>query len=306
MKTHPSAAPVGLTLTRSFVQAIREHLTRLREGERKIREEGDLEGVHLMRTSCRRLRATVKYLGDALSRDHRKTLQKDLCGLMGALSAVRDLDVLRQSIDGVPALGSTEAESLKETIKERLSRAVVRMQTTLDGEAYATLLDSLEKATQVPDERTLVTWEGPARVGAALSTTLRLKPGDWASAAEESLHDLRKAVKKIRYALEAFAPAYGRPVTKAIDRCRDLQESLGVIQDASAFSVLLKGIQSFSAGQLVATARARAESEVARLPGLWEKAFGTRAAARLGSHLFRRAVRSKGPSEEADIQRKAV
>jgi CHAD domain-containing protein len=304
---HLPPAPTGvLTLAQSFAQATRDHLARLKEGERKVREEGDLEGVHLMRTSCRRLRATVKYLGDPLPRLERKSLKKDLSALMGALGEVRDLDVLRQSIETVPDLGSPEAGALKAEVEERLTRATVRMQAALEGEGYPLLLGALERATQVPDDGIPVTWAGPDRTAAALSETLRLKPSDWASAPEASLHDLRKAVKKIRYALEAFAPAYGRPVAKAIDRCRELQESLGVIQDSSAFSEQLKGIQTFSAGQFVATIRARAGTEVGRLPDLWEKAFGAKAAARLGAHLFRRAVRSEIASVEPRARRKVV
>jgi len=304
---NPSSASTGvLTLARSFAQATRDHLARLKEGERKVREEGDLEGVHLMRTSCRRLRATVKYLGDPLPRLERKSLKKDLSALMGALGEVRDLDVLRQAIETVPDLGSPEAETLKETVEERLSQATVRMKSTLDGEGYPVLLGALERATQVPDDGIPVTWTGPERTAAALSESLRLKPADWASAPEASLHDLRKSVKKIRYALEAFAAAYGRPVAKAIDRCRELQESLGVIQDASAFAQQLKGVQTFSAGQFVATIRARAGTEMGRLPDLWEKAFGAKAAARLGAHLFRRAVRSECVSVGQTARRKVV
>ncbi|HXX94949.1 MAG TPA: CHAD domain-containing protein [Planctomycetota bacterium] len=306
MKNLPPAAPDVLTLARSFAQATREHLARLRDGERKVREDGDLEGVHLMRTSCRRLRATLKYLGDPLPRGERKSLKKDLSALMTALGEVRDLDVLRRTIDTVPDLGSPEAEELKEAVEERLSRAATRMDSVLDGEEYPALLESLEKATQVADDGIPVTWSGPDRTAAALSETLRLKPADWASAPEASLHDLRKSVKRIRYALEAFAPAYGRPVAKAIERCRDLQESLGVIQDASAFAGQLKGIQTFSAGQFIATIRARATSETGRLPELWEKAFGTKAAARLGAHLFRRAVRSEPPPADQKARRKVV
>lgn len=305
---NPLAAPAALpTLTGSFSKAMIDHLGRLREGERRVRDAGDLEGVHLMRTSCRRLRATVQYLGDALPRETRKSFQQGLRGLMGALSLVRDLDVLVQAIDSVPGIEAAGAEALKKSMDERRAAAVAQMRTALDSEATAALLASLEQAASVPDDGTPVTWAAPARIADALSGSLRLKPADWTSAPEESLHDLRKAVKKIRYALEAFAPVYGRPVAKAIERCRDLQESLGVIQDASAFAAALQGVPSFSAGQFVATARARADAEIERrLPELWEKAFGPKAASRLGAHLFRRAVRGEAPADEAKSRRKAV
>src|SRR5579863_4334202 len=105
MNTIPDDSEV-LTLATSFSQALREHLSRLREGERQVREQGELEGVHLMRTSARRLRATLKYLGDPLPREDRRALQRQLAELMTALGTVRDLDVLRRSIDSVPSLES--------------------------------------------------------------------------------------------------------------------------------------------------------------------------------------------------------
>jgi CHAD domain-containing protein len=295
MKMEKSGS-AALTVTGSFTDAVRENLERLRQGEAQIRDEGDLEGVHLMRTSCRRLRATVKYLGDSLSREARNSLKDGLRQLMGDLGEVRDLDVLRQAVDAVPALETEDAEALKERVEERLSDATLRMESTLSGETYAGLLNDLKKAAEQRDDGTPLVVAAPSRIATALGEALRLRPSDWSSAPEESLHDVRKAVKKIRYALEAFAPAYGRPVSRTIERCRSLQESLGVIQDASAFSVLLKGITTFSAGQFIATARARAEGETGRLPELWDKTFGPKPAARLGGHLFRRAVK-----EEADV-----
>jgi CHAD domain-containing protein len=280
-----------LTLATSFSSAAREHLARLREGEAKVRVDGDLEGVHLMRTSCRRLRATVKYLGDPLPRKTRKQLQNGLRDLMTALGNVRDLDVLRQALDTVPGMDAGEGEELKESVEERLSLATERMQDVLDGAEYPRLLRDLEAAADVADDGVPASRVGPTRIGAALSEVLGLQPADWSAAPEESLHDLRKSVKKMRYALEAFAPTYGKPVERAIERCRALQESLGTIQDAAAFSEHLKGARSFSAGQFLATLRARSGRELEGLPDLWKKTFGPKGLSRLGAHLFRRSVK---------------
>src|SRR5581483_5798601 len=98
-----------VTLAQGFAPAARQSLDKLREGEERIRRDGDLEGVHLMRTSCRRLRATVKYLGDHLGRRERRELQDGLRALMGALGPVRDLDVLRGAVADVDMLDPVEA-----------------------------------------------------------------------------------------------------------------------------------------------------------------------------------------------------
>lgn len=298
-----------LTLAGSFSAATREHLARLREGEEKVRVDGDLSGVHLMRTSCRRLRATVKFLGDPLPGKTRRRLQNGLRELMTALGGVRDLDVLRQALDTVPGMDTGEGEELKESVEERLSGASARMQEVLDGDEYPRLLRDLEAAAAVADDGVPACRVGPTRIGAALSGVMELQPADWAAASEESLHDLRKSVKKLRYALEAFAPAYGKPVSRAIERCRTLQESLGTIQDAAAFSGHLKEARSFAAGQFLATLKARSGRELEGLPGLWKKTFGPKGLSRLGAHLFRRTIKAipvQEESEEEQAQRKVV
>lgn len=298
--------PAPVTMSEGFARAARLNLDRLREGETMIRADGELEGVHLMRTSCRRLRAAVKYLGDHLDRAERRSLQRGLRDLMGALGPVRDLDVLRSAVTGMETLDDREAQDLCEDLEERLAAASAKMQGVLDGEAYAELCGRLERAARPLEPNDPLTLHGPSRIMDALAGVLRRKPGDWAAAEEESLHDLRKSVKKLRYALEAFAPAYGHPVARQIDRCRDLQESLGALQDAAVFASHLQGIRTFVAGQFVATIRSRAEARLKDLPGLWERTFPSKSLARLGGHLFRRTVKprkgapSVGPKSAAD------
>jgi CHAD domain-containing protein len=292
----------SLTLSESFRRAARQHLDRLAEGEKMVRSDGDLEGVHLMRTSCRRLRATLCYLGDHLDREERKSLQRRLRELMSALSPVRDLDVLRGSMD------ETQAEGLGEEIEERLANATVRMEEAIDGSEYEELRKGLERAIRNAEAGEPVALRGPSRIMEALAGVFGLKPADWSSAQDESLHDLRKAVKKLRYALEAFAPAYGRPVERQIERCRDFQEALGTLQDAAVFASHLEGIRTFAAGQFIATARTRAEAQKHDLPALWTKTFGPKGMARLGAHLLRRSVKTPkaSKSEESSVPLRAA
>ncbi|HVR84231.1 MAG TPA: CHAD domain-containing protein [Planctomycetota bacterium] len=280
------------TLAEAFARAAGQGLDKLREGEARIRNDNDLEGVHLLRTSCRRLRATLKYLGDHLDRKEQKALQRGLQRLMGALGPVRDLDVLRGAIGSVETLDRNEARGLSEEIQKRLVAADVAMQEALDGPEYKDLLNRLELAVRGAAAAEPLNLHGPTRIMDAIAGVLRLKPAEWSQAPEESLHDLRKAVKKLRYALEAFAPAYGRPVARQIERCRELQESLGALQDSAVFAAQLQGHRTFVAGQFIATMRTRAEGHLKTLPEVWERAFPAKGMARLGGHLLRRAVKS--------------
>jgi CHAD domain-containing protein len=286
------SADAPVTLAEGFARAARQSLDTLREGEAMIRKDGDLEGVHLMRTSCRRLRATVKYLGDHLGRKEQKALQRGLQCLMASLGPVRDLDVLRGAIQSVESLDADEAQGLKEEIEQRLAAANVAMQDALDAPHYQELLNRLELALRSATDDEPLNLHGPTRIMDAFAGVMRRKPAEWREAPEESLHDLRKAVKKLRYALEAFAPAYGRPVARQIERCRELQESLGSLQDSAVFAAHLKGLRTFVAGQFIATMRSRADTQLKELPSVWDRVFPTKGMARLGGHLLRRALKS--------------
>ncbi len=287
----------ALRLSDAFAAAARDSLDRLREGEARVRAD-DLEGLHLMRTAARRLRAGVAHLGRHLPRERRSALKDGLRRLMRILGAVRDLDVLRGAVASTP-LSPADADTLRTRAWRRMQRPMARMRQELDGDAYRALLASVAEAIATPAAATRATDAGPGRLWSAIRETLAGRPADW-SAGEAALHELRKSVKRLRYALEAFAPAYGRPVVRMIERCRDLQEALGAIQDAATFASTLRGCRTFAAGQFLATVAARADAVRADLPRLWRRAFGPRRLARLGAHLLRRAA------EAAPVEAPAV
>jgi CHAD domain-containing protein len=274
------------TVGEAFAVAVRDHVATLREAEGMIRGGGGVEGVHRMRTSSRRLRSAVKYLGAHLPVATRAALQAGLKGLMAALGPVRDHDVLIGEIAKTPGIAAADAASLAEAVRKRRERPALGMLEWLSGPRHRALLDGLEEAAHLAGS-VPVTAAGPARITKAIAAVVASKPA-WGSAADEALHDTRKAVKKLRYALEAFQPAYGKAMGRMIEACRDLQEALGAVQDAAMFGEQLRGLRTFAAGQFIATVRGAAEAVKARLPKVWERALGRRMLGRLGAHLLRR------------------
>jgi CHAD domain-containing protein len=93
---------------------------------------------------------------------------------------------------------------------------------------------------------------------------------------DPELHQLRIAVKKVRYAAEFFAPLYDAAQAKAFrDAAGRLQDALGVVNDASVVAPLLKaagldrGVLR-EAGALVAGwSGSEAQREKQNLPRLW-------------------------------------
>ncbi len=286
-------------LSAAFSAAVRESLAKLREGEVRVREARDLEGVHLMRTSARRLRSAVQHLGGHLPGGERRRLGRALKDLMTVLSPVRDLDVLVHAVGASEVLAPADSESLKSGALSELAGPVRLMTEHLDGPDHAKLLADLEAAAAAPGDGSTVSTSGPKRLLKAVGAVLAGRPDDWAKAGDEALHELRKDVKRLRYALEAFRPSYGRPVAELVERCRDLQEALGAIQDAAAFAGTLRNLRTFAAGQFLAAERMRAVGRREELPGLWKRAFGPKMLGRLGAHLLRRCARPARAAEES-------
>ncbi len=95
---------------------------------------------------------------------------------------------------------------------------------------------------------------GP-RCGAAARAAVRRvrrRVPDHGTAGDPELHELRKAAKRARYALEVIAPLEGRRATEAAARFEAVQELLGDHQDSVVARQLLR--------RLGASARGRAEN----------------------------------------------
>src|SRR5262245_34430700 len=82
---------------RVFREALARGLERLRQHDPAVRE-GDVKGVHGMRTSTRRLRSTLRTFCPLLDGEWARPLEDELKWLAGLLGAVRDLDVLEERL----------------------------------------------------------------------------------------------------------------------------------------------------------------------------------------------------------------
>ena len=83
---------------------------------------------------------------------------------------------------------------------------------------------------------------------------------------DEWYHEIRKASKRLRYAAESVAPAFGEPATALAEAAEDLQEVLGEHQDSVVARAALRqlgvrihldGDNAFTIGRLHAWSRPR-------------------------------------------------
>ena len=278
--------------------AMRQHFLRVLEHEPAARLGEDVEGVHQMRVGCRRLRAAMGTFAVALS-EELASQRGELRWLAGALGQVRDLDVQRGQLAlSVPLIGNEAFALIDAVLAERHRRAREAMLAALDSGRAVALMERLERALRAGE--TTAAGAAPAREAAPAMIRRRRRRvrrlGDAIGPRTPAAryHVLRIEAKKLRYALEFFAPLYGRPVRDYARHVAALQDLLGAHQDAAVAAELygllardeaarLGGPGAFALGLLAA--RASAEGE--RLRDQFPRRYG-----RLRGRSWRRLKRS--------------
>jgi CHAD domain-containing protein len=190
-------------------------------------------------------------LGKRLRRELAKQ-RKQLGRLGDVLGAVRDYDVLddylkeyakkrlKQPLDSAPGLAHFE-RFLQIERAQAFGPLVKRVNRAQEpGEARETIARwalGLPAAETSLDTSPLTLRQAahqilPQRVDEVLGHTAALQNPDDA----EGHHELRKAMKRLRYSLEFFAPCAAQPVKKHVKTLTKLQDLLGEMNDRHVLS----------------------------------------------------------------------
>ncbi|HTX29096.1 MAG TPA: CHAD domain-containing protein [Streptosporangiaceae bacterium] len=207
----------------------------------------DTEFLHDLRVSVRRTRAAIKLLGDVLPGDLAEQYGPEFAWLGDLTTPTRDLDV---HLLGFPAMAEhllaaspEDLEPFRAFLARRRSREFRLLATAMRSPRFRTLTDHWRKALvevrdaagprrrrarQIPAADLAVT-----RTARAFGKVTSRGGAITAASAPESLHDLRKRCKELRYLLEFFAPLYD-PVAykKVVGDLKQLQDCLGDFQDS--------------------------------------------------------------------------
>jgi inorganic triphosphatase YgiF len=249
---------------------------------------GMVEGVHQMRIATRRLRACLSLFQPHVDQDARIHHTSELRRLAQVLGEARDWDVfctqtlLDSAEEGVaelctaPLLAKAEAERAAaherlaaELAGSALSRTVLGMAAW--AEAPASVSDRPGgDALSKPLSRFA------SKLEKRLERRVRRRGRHIGQRSEEELHDLRKALKKLRYGVEFLASLHQEDRVKSyLHHCKLLQEKLGAINDAAMAVTLAEriGTQDASLASVVEAlktwARQRRVQAMAMLPKAW-------------------------------------
>jgi CHAD domain-containing protein len=220
--------------------------------------EGDLEALHQTRVASRRLRELLPLLG--LKADTARKLNRRLKRVTRELGAVRELDVLlllirdsahdtRYAAVALKRVGTAVSEA-KDAARERLAAKVPLTKLR----RLADRIDRVTKKRKTEPEHNKPrsghqpkhgwVWAADARVVRRAGSLAAAMDAAGALYDSARLHDVRIALKKLRYATEVTVEARGRRETADIAALKDAQDLLGRLHDLEMLATSTRQVQS--------------------------------------------------------------
>lgn len=207
----------------------------------------DPEGVHSMRVASRRLRSALRDFTPYLRKRGVNSVQKRLKSLANTLGEVRDHDVAIMALEELekrsPADVSPTLKEFIDTRKDRREQAREALKSVLDK----TQLDQLQsdfvaavdtatstKGTQPAPQITYLKMSR-AVILDRLKELEKLSTDLYKPFEIETLHEMRIAAKRLRYAVELFQRCWGRSISTYAKRAARVQTALGDLHDCDVW-----------------------------------------------------------------------
>jgi CHAD domain-containing protein len=211
--------------------------------------QGNKEALHKARIASRRIREALPLLSAG---DRVRRLERKIRKITRALGPVRELDVALQILDEVEKSGELSRAALA-----RLREAVARERQVLQADMKRRLEDcnvpKLRKRAVAAARKAIENGSmrrDPVRLARARARAARR--AERLRAAIESasgiylpdrLHDVRIAVKKLRYALELVRELSGSRASAQLKTLSKIQDALGRMHDLEVLIARTRGVQ---------------------------------------------------------------
>jgi len=234
-----------MTKTAGPFDPFRKQLGAFTRGAKPI-DDGDAEAVHRTRVASRRLREMLPVLG--LDSAATLKLGRRLKKVTNRLGEVRELDVLTlmiQELSDDPRHSSTALKQVGTAVQRDRARVRTRLAARVPFEKIRRLARHLRRAVrqhETDGERSGLQRSTPGSSHAwvwAVDARVTRRAMGVCSAIEtagslyvlERLHDVRIAVKKLRYAMELAAEARRQRGSRDIAALKAAQDLLGRLHD---------------------------------------------------------------------------
>ncbi|MEM7043648.1 MAG: CHAD domain-containing protein [Pseudomonadota bacterium] len=208
----------------------------------------DAEGVHQMRVALRRLRSALSVFRKMVPPEQLEWLQAGAKGAIGALGPARDWDVFQADllapvIEARP--DDRELEALRQRAAARVRAGYRRARKHLESPDYTRFVLRFGHWLERRDWRHGDDGRRAALLGQPITDfagqllakrykQVLARGQHFARLATEQRHELRIALKKLRYSIEFFKPLFDKKAVKAVHgRVKALQEDLGHLNDVA-------------------------------------------------------------------------
>jgi len=224
---------------------------------------GETEGVHQMRVAARRLRSLLSAFKPMLPEDQYRWANDELKWLAGELGPFRNWDVIQGELispirRALP--GDRGIEALRRAVARQRRQAHLQAQTMIRSRRYAKSMLALARWLELRGWREQPISEASAKlmspmkdIAPELLSDLHKKAlkrsRHFSKLSPEKRHELRIALKKLRYGAEFFGSLYDKDdIARYLKRVKPLQERLGIGNDVSTFDTLLPQLAKGGAG----------------------------------------------------------
>jgi CHAD domain-containing protein len=213
------------------------------ELEQAARGGADMDAVHDMRVASRRLREAMRLLEPLYPRKEFRAWYRNVRAITRALGPVRDSDVF---IDAFSQLGAQLGENGRRyvafAVGYRMGQRTYELDVLNDRLAKLDLEESRRSfkilAGSPADSglagRTLADF-AHAEVAVRAATVFGAQPAALKVDTIAAQHALRIDYKRLRYAVEAFAPCYGEVFDDVHSTLTTFQDTLGDLHDLHVF-----------------------------------------------------------------------
>lgn len=210
---------------------------------------GEVEPLHQMRVSSRRLRAAVEVFAGVMHGARVNVYRRDLRWVGQVAGAVRDCDMTAELIRGQSVRIEAAMAAGLEPVYQRLLAMRETARTGLASMARSRRYRMLGERLMNPllrrvMQETTVGEHAPRLIAPIARKTRKAGKRIAAEAPPEAFHTLRKRIKRLRYAFEMLSAAGGHYHQHAIERLEEMQEILGQHHDAVALGAWLRELAS--------------------------------------------------------------